>query len=213
MFLIVSFRELNYLVYRDTFREEFGIDYTPEDHGHTIGFNDDDFINIAQSRLNAKIDKKHFYRDIHGKTPYENCVLKKGARELLSYLHCENIKLALATNTSREKLDRKTKHLGILAMFDLIITSQDVQSKKPNPEIYLLTVTKLQLKPADCLVVEDSESGITAAIAAGCHCFYVPHKYTLNPKTIALKHSVRQFDNLLDIKDNLSDIAIISHKC
>ena len=204
---LVNSEELNYTIYRDYFRQAYGIDYTPEDHGHTIGFNDDDFINAVETRLKTKISKDHFFNSIHGKTPYHQCQLKTGANGLLEFLCNQHIKVALATNTSKEKLKHKTEHLNILPIFDLIITGEDVSHKKPNPEIYQLSVNKLGLAPNQCLVIEDSESGIIATISAGCKCFYVPHRYTVNPAEIANRHKIQMFSNLLEVNKYLSGMS------
>ena len=56
---------------------------------------------------------------------------------------------------------------------DLIISNEDVQFSKPNPEMYQKTISKLSLQPHDCLIVEDNDHGVEAAIASGGHLLRV----------------------------------------
>lgn len=210
---LVNSEELSYQIYHDYFLKTFGLEYTPKDHGHTIGLNDDNFISAASKQLGAKIDKQQFYSGIAGKTPYHKCNLQLGALELLDFLNYKNIKMALATNTSVSKMYLKTSHLDIQKYFEIVITGEKVKHKKPNPEIYLFTSKKLGVNPNECVVIEDSESGIISASAAGCTCFYVPHKYTTDPKGVAERNGVKIFSDLIEVKNYMSKVAFGTHKC
>jgi beta-phosphoglucomutase-like phosphatase (HAD superfamily) len=59
-------------------------------------------------------------------------------------------------------------HLGEHAAFDAIVAAEDVARSKPAPDGYAKAIAELGLEPRDCLVVEDSEAGITAGRDAGC---------------------------------------------
>ncbi len=59
-----------------------------------------------------------------------------------------------------------------------MLTADEVQHGKPDPEIYLAIARSLDLKPALCLVIEDSPSGVTGALAAGMRCIAVPTDLT-----------------------------------
>jgi beta-phosphoglucomutase-like phosphatase (HAD superfamily) len=56
---------------------------------------------------------------------------------------------------------------------DLIVSSQDVSHPKPHPEMYLNAMQRLRLKPDECLIIEDNEHGIQAALASGGHLLRV----------------------------------------
>ena len=62
--------------------------------------------------------------------------------------------------------------------FDFIATRDDVNAGKPDPEIYLLVAQEFDLKPGNCLVIEDSPSGVKAALAAGMQCIAVTTDFT-----------------------------------
>jgi beta-phosphoglucomutase-like phosphatase (HAD superfamily) len=54
--------------------------------------------------------------------------------------------------------------------FDAVVTGDDVERKKPDPQIFLLAAERLKLPPSQCLVIEDAVNGVRAGKAAGCHC-------------------------------------------
>ena len=57
--------------------------------------------------------------------------------------------------------------------FDFMLSNQDVKNAKPDPEIYLTAMSKMNIKPEDCLIVEDNENGIKAAVASGANVLVV----------------------------------------
>lgn len=97
-----------------------------------------------------------------------------GAAETLRALHGK-LTMGLVTSSRRTHLDIIMKTAGLLGFFDFVITQEDITRQKPDPEPYLLALQKTGLKPAQCLAVEDSERGLSAAKAAGLTCFVIPH--------------------------------------
>jgi beta-phosphoglucomutase-like phosphatase (HAD superfamily) len=67
---------------------------------------------------------------------------------------------------------------GIDDIIDVIITGDDVQKGKPDPESYLLAAQKLDVLPDECLVLEDSVNGVTAALEAGMHVIAIATPFT-----------------------------------
>ncbi len=76
-------------------------------------------------------------------------------------------KIALATSAPTENVDLVLGKLGIFDMFDVLVDATLVNKGKPDPEIYLTTVTKLNCRTENCVVFEDSISGISSASGAG----------------------------------------------
>jgi HAD superfamily hydrolase (TIGR01509 family) len=68
--------------------------------------------------------------------------------------------------------------LDIAQYLDVVVTRDQVSRPKPDPEIYHLAASKLNVQPAECLVIEDSEPGVDAAVAAGTQCVVVPSDLT-----------------------------------
>ncbi len=72
-----------------------------------------------------------------------------------------------------DQVTRILRAVGLEDQFDVILSRDDVERPKPDPEIYLLAARLLAKQPANCLVVEDSPAGVQAAIAAGMNCIAV----------------------------------------
>ena len=100
--------------------------------------------------------------------------LKKGVKELLGFLHKNNILRAIATASPIERSMRYLEKLGIQNDFDHFISATMVEYGKPAPDIYKFACEKLGLPPAECLAVEDSPNGVLSASRAGCKVCMVP---------------------------------------
>lgn len=82
-------------------------------------------------------------------------------------------KITLVTTASRKSTEDILKHFGLQDFFDLVITHNDVKKNKPDPEGYLLAMKSFSAQPQECLIFEDSSTGIEAAARAGVTCFVV----------------------------------------
>lgn len=100
--------------------------------------------------------------------------LRPGAREIVSYLSAEGIPQAIATSATRASVTRYLERTGLRANFAAIVSREDVANPKPAPDPFLAAAAKLGLAPEQCLVLEDSYHGITAAHAAGTMPIMVP---------------------------------------
>lgn len=87
--------------------------------------------------------------------------------DLINELKNKNLKLAVATSSTKERAFEILKLLKIIDYFDLVITAEDVVKHKPDPEIYLEAAKRLGVNKKDCVVIEDSFSGVMAASNAG----------------------------------------------
>jgi beta-phosphoglucomutase len=92
-----------------------------------------------------------------------------GAMEFLYFAKRHLEKIALVTSSSREISDMVFRKYKLGSFFDVVITGDDIQNGKPNPEPYLTAIKKLQEKASDVVVVEDSLNGILSAKNAGCN--------------------------------------------
>ena len=100
--------------------------------------------------------------------------LRPGARELVTYLTEEGVPQAIATSSRRPTVERYLGHVGLLEHFSAIVCRDDVTNPKPAPDPFLIAAERLGLAPAECLALEDSYHGITAAHAAGTMPIMVP---------------------------------------
>ncbi len=98
---------------------------------------------------------------------------------LLRWAKSKGYTVGLGTMSHRREAFRVLEVLGIREEFDFIATIQDVERGKPDPEIYNLISDELKVPHEESLAVEDSASGIKAALAAHIHCVAVPSEFTI----------------------------------
>lgn len=91
-----------------------------------------------------------------------------GVIELIRALKKKGVKVGLAS--SSKNAPRVIELLGISSDFDIIVDGTMIVHTKPDPEIFLLAAHKLDVQPLHCLVFEDAEAGVEAALAAGMKC-------------------------------------------
>ncbi|MGB5818426.1 MAG: HAD family phosphatase [Saonia sp.] len=97
---------------------------------------------------------------------------------LFHKVHSDRFRVVLATMSHLPEAKRITSIMGIYENFDLILTRDDVNEGKPDPEIYLKAKSRLDLNSEECLVIEDSVNGIKAGLNAGMHVFAVTNSVT-----------------------------------
>jgi beta-phosphoglucomutase len=88
---------------------------------------------------------------------------------------------AITSSGLRPGVDIKLSALGIRRYFSVIVTGSDVKEHKPDPKPYLYTIKQLALSPNECLIIEDSLTGVQSGLAAGCRVigfsqYNPPHK-------------------------------------
>lgn len=96
----------------------------------------------------------------------EECLID-GVKEFIEKLRAENYKIGLATNSPYKVIPTVLGRLEITHLFDTISSAEFEEKGKPDPAIYYTTAKKLGVQPKDCLVIEDSYSGMLAAKRAG----------------------------------------------
>lgn len=77
--------------------------------------------------------------------------------------------VGLVTTASRRSAEAILAHFALAGLFDTVVLGDDVARLKPDPEAYQLAAARLQVAPAECIVVEDSDVGVAAARAFGGH--------------------------------------------
>jgi len=92
---------------------------------------------------------------------------------LMQKLKSENIRVAVASNSIRATVAKAMENLQIEEYIEFFLSNEDVKNGKPDPEIYLKAIAMLELRPDECLVVEDNFNGIKAAMASGAHLLRV----------------------------------------
>jgi len=157
--------------------EELGLRAVPDDFKQFVGTGENRYIGGVAEKYGIRVDidkvKARTY-EIYQTIIRGNLKPLPGAAEMVNRCRNLGLKLALATSADRIKMIANLNEIGIpVISFDAIITGLDVVNKKPYPDIYIRAADELGLKTAECLVVEDAISGITAAKRAGCRCLAV----------------------------------------
>jgi beta-phosphoglucomutase-like phosphatase (HAD superfamily) len=98
--------------------------------------------------------------------------------DLLKWARQNDFKTGLATMSHCPQANRVLLILQIKEDFDFIATRDDVENGKPDPQIYLLVAKELKVLPLETLVIEDSPTGVKAALDAGMGCIAVTTDFT-----------------------------------
>lgn len=153
------------------FCQKYGYDLSEEQLREKIyGRTNKDWITnvfgkLDDKKLRAYADEKEalfrkiYQRDIHA---------LNGLINFLEAMDRLGIPRAIATSAPRANVDFTLQHTGIEKYFPVILDESFVTKGKPDPEIYIKTVEALKLSPENCVVFEDSLSGVQAGRQAGC---------------------------------------------
>lgn len=135
--------------------------------------------------------------------------LKLHAEQFIQALQRQGMQLALTTTTSLSNIQRyQDNNLNINTKinfnndFDIILTRENVENIKPHPEVYLNVLQHFQLKPEDCLIIEDSLIGVEAANHAGIEVLAVYDPYSAHEIDMIkakANYFAKDFAELLDL--------------
>jgi beta-phosphoglucomutase-like phosphatase (HAD superfamily) len=132
----------------------------------------------------------------------EGIPVKAGLYRLLDWLESERLPRAVATSTRRERALAKLERSALLHRFDAIVGGDEVARGKPQPDIFLAAAARLRFEPSDCLVLEDSEPGVRAALAAGMAAIMVPD--IVGPSEELLAADVVVLESLVEVRAHLA---------
>jgi len=173
--VIVDTAKYHFLAWR-RLGKELGIDLSEADNEKLKGVSrmqslqillDLGKINIVKELKESLATRKNewFVEYVETMKPEE---IYPGVKDLIVSLRKSGLKVALAS--SSKNAPRVVELLHIQNLFDVIVDGSMIIDTKPDPEIFLLTAQKLNIKPQDCVVFEDAEAGVEAAIRAGMKC-------------------------------------------
>ena len=137
----------------------------------------------TRKKLEMLSVEKNFPRGLHALT---NQIKQKYTREeilrnctpvfekefMMHQLKRDGYQLACCSNSIRESVELMLRGSGIFDLFDLILSNEDVQHPKPDPEMYLASFKHFGLSPRECVIIEDAGHGVEAAKRSGgnlCH--------------------------------------------
>lgn len=163
--------------------EQYGAELTREEWCGQIGTWSDGlgarWHAVLRQRSSRPLDLATF--DIERRRIFQELVPHepmRGIRELLNALVAAGIPRAIASSGPARWVVPTIERLALTALFDAIVTGDDVSRRKPAPDGYLEAALRLGTDPARSVAVEDSGPGIAAARAAGMRIVAIPHPLT-----------------------------------
>ena len=152
-----------------------GVPVSQEQHSSMVGRTDEDMwsqisdwyalpVSVEKAiRMKKSLYLQYLEDDGSMKTvPY--------VTELIEDLYRDGFLLALASSSSRIQIDHVLDKFRLRKFFNVIVSGDDVKEGKPHPGIFLKVTAILGINPESCIVIEDSENGVSAAKAANMKC-------------------------------------------
>ena len=130
--------------------------------------------------------------------------IKPGVRELLDFLCAKGCRIAIASSTRTDIVEKELADAGLIGYFSAVVGGDRAQRSKPNPDIFLKAAELLGEKPENCVVIEDSFNGIRAAKAAGMTAIMVPDQLVPDEEISKLADFV--LPSLVVVKDRLESL-------
>lgn len=202
--VLVNSEPLHFEALRDCLRPE-GIEIDETEYAQNyLAYDDWGAIRIAMERHARGYDagrvqaiaerKARIFGDLMSRIPFF-----PGARELVRALASE-VPLAIASGALRREIEGILEGGGLRQAFTAIVGADDVVNTKPHPEPYLAAMSALEprapgLRPAECLVFEDSMAGIASGLAAGMRVVAVTNSYP-KARLTAAHHVVESLEGL-----------------
>lgn len=139
---------------------------------------------------------------------------KPSADNLLHLLKQKGYTLALATTTTNIQLNAYRninqnikEKADIDEIFDIVLSKEDVAEKKPSPEVHNKILQVFNVKPSECLIIEDSLIGVQAAVNAGIDVAVIYDKYSDSDRKAINELSQYQFSNFEEIIDKVKSAS------
>lgn len=170
----------------------FGVEISRYDHLHT-------FDGLpTKVKLELLSEQNYLPSELHGfinqvkqrntiRMVNEKCHPMFHHEYALSRLSMEGYKIAVCSNSIRNTILNMMEKAGLEGYLNLIVSNEDVEKAKPDPEMYLTAIKKFGLLPEECLVVEDNPNGVKAGISSGAHVLQVETVYDVNYANIRAK--------------------------
>lgn len=159
------------------FAKKYNSEFTEDDHKTILGRTEEFWSKYLCKKWGLSISPKEFANNYWSQ---QNLVLNSGlklmagAKQLLTKLKEDGYLLALVTSTPHEHVNIILDRFELTPYFDKFVTGDEISNGKPNPEPYYKAIQKLSLSSNDCIVVEDSISGVKSGKTAGCFVIAVP---------------------------------------
>lgn len=167
-----------------------------DEHAPELGIHRDKIKRDRKAWIESlhRLKSQHFRRRLEA----GEVTLRPGVRRLMLEAAAAGLQLGLVTNASRASLEPFLEHIlgpELRDRVDVIVSGEEVEDKKPAPDLYRLALRRLDRRPGECIVLEDSAMGLIAARQAD-----IPVVVTVNADTRG-----QDFSNALLVVDQLGE--------
>jgi HAD superfamily hydrolase (TIGR01509 family) len=178
--------------------DRHGLPLTPEEWCDQIGVWVEEHERRWCARLNERCGASMAYEDFKAEQHriFHEILARepmRGIRELLDALADAGVPTAVASTSSSRWVVPAVERLGLTDRFRTIVTANDVERRKPAPDVYIEAVRRLGADPRRSVAIEDSGPGIASASAAGLKTVAIPHWLTrthdLAPAALRVEHA------------------------
>lgn len=155
--------------------ENFGAAVSEEQYASFAGASTRKVCNSVKNRfdLNVQVEEMESVKRTYFKKLFYNDAdfdMVSGVKKLIEHYFENKITMVLATSASHTTIKMVFEKFGLYPFFKAIISGTDLKESKPNPEIFIKAAELAGEAPGNCMVIEDSTNGITAASRAGIFC-------------------------------------------
>ena len=163
--VLVDAKELHYEALNQALPSDYRISLK-EHHSIYDGLKTNQKLDILNQRKGLD---KSLFKSIWDKkqkitmSMLNNLTVRNDQIEIMKYLKSLNIKIAIASNSIRDTVEKVIEKHGLQDLIDLVVSNQDVINSKPHPEMYWKVMSELKFLPENTLIVEDSPYGLLAA--------------------------------------------------
>ena len=156
---------------------KYDLDVGIDDYRDMIGLNAATGIDILRAILPPHLDAvafKNEWLDVYRQLLLDDVPVKAGAHAFLASLDQMDMPRAVATSSSGQKARAILHETGLMPYIQHVTGGDEVSAGKPAPDVYLDVAHKLGIDTGDCLALEDSNNGTSAALAAGMKVIQIP---------------------------------------
>lgn len=200
--LMIDSERVTYNEYVKKLEQLGHYDFTEELYRNCLGKNKQGICQVFIDHYGEDFPMTEVWDDVHvwiDESLRQYVPKKKGLVELLEYLKANNYKTIVATSSGRTRVDEILKNADLTKYFDDTICGDEVTHGKPHPEIFLTACQKLDVKPDEALVLEDSEAGILAAYDGHIDVICVPDMKYPEPQFVEkVTKIVDSLDEVID---------------
>lgn len=179
-----------------------GLHLTEKDCMETTGFRFDEVVDYWWNRQPWQgKTKQQIHDEVLDEMEYaitHHAEAMRGFHESVAYFKNRHLKLAVASSSAMRLIKATVNKLQVQQHFDLLVSAEHETHGKPHPGVFIRTAENLQVRPENCLVIEDSFNGLLAAKAAKMKCAVVPYPEDYhNPKLVIADFKLRSLDEIV----------------